>query len=229
MKNPRSRERLFVGGLILIIILGGAALLSPTAPPRTPTAFVDVGGKSIPIYGGSEAQIEIIRKSFDCLSRQEIKKSVRIINVLDWLESYYHFEGKPNLIGDCHFDGEICFNEMYLDYYVVWHEVAHAYNYTLPGAFKNEWLKTAGDVYAAYPENEKFPQKGLLTWYGGTDWMEDVAEWIAEIYYYIAGASDHYLRKIDVSDRRYLRKLDLLLKWGFISKEDYNHIKPLLE
>ncbi len=114
----------------------------------------------------------------------------------------------------------------------VWHEAGHCYETTLPNATIEEWNEIAGNVYGEkrYELKQSFPCKGLLTRYSSYSAREDIAEWMACIYSYIASRGNHNpFRWTQLADKRYIKKLDWLLKWGFISKEDYAAVKPLLE
>jgi len=239
--NSRQERRLLLA-VGFVILLGLAFLIWSIDAQRASQVPVDVGGKSILVYGASEQQIVAIQSSFTFL-QQPVKESVTAIYVLDTSESYRHF-GDSGFVGDCHSSGEICIVSHYFDYRIIWHEASHAYTYTLSYAFKKEWLEAAGRIhYGAYAVDAGFPRDGILTSYGSTDWREDVAEWVAEIYSFISHL-EYYISHlehgsfcrgavfnmiVDMSDPRYHQKLKFLLKWEFISEENYNHIKPLFE
>ena len=133
----------------------------------------------------------------------------------------------------------ICLNSVTLNTF--WHEAAHTYHYYLDeefdNQFTNEWLEAAGDVvYSCFVCSR--PSQGVLTQYGGTEYAEDVAEWMSQCYLFYFAAKNHQLNEyreafmrvmIDKdSDPRYRKKLVLLLKWGFISQDVFNSINPLL-
>ncbi len=134
------------------------------------------------------------------------------------------------------------------------HESAHLLSYRcyrLDNKFQEEWRAAAGDVYDRYvlPRTEHggdggwqnrrsrgLPQFGCMNSYGNKDFLEDVATF-AEAATFEPGR----LRELIDPDSAYYRdypdqapfvgvyrkKLDLLLRYGFITQKEYGVILPL--
>ena len=101
---------------------------------------------------------------------------------------------------------------------------------------KKEWKEVAGDVYLHTIEKYKGghvwkevsnkesyeafgPRYGLVRSYGATSIGEDIATFVEDIYV----APDFY-KPLITKDERYLQKLNLLLKYKFITPEAYKRI-----
>lgn len=158
--------------------------------------------------------------------------SVRSISVVpDWR----HFgEG---YVAHCKANGDICFLPTYInDPTTVWHEVAHAHHFAWgcrdddPDCkFGSLWREIAGNVYGKSGQKPRFyPSAGLLDDYSSTNYFEDVATFTADAYCYTTGRFS-LLRQIKVSgefhkDKRYIKKLRLLMEYKFITKAMFDEI-----
>lgn len=204
-----------------------------------PYSKLDVVESSIKLEGLYNAQeIMIVDKALRCLT-PEIRRSISYIIFRSDQEhfEYYYCDQKRYAAAHAH-DGTICFNRRYgIPMDVVWHESQHIYTFFLGTEFIKEWLEAAGKVYTDQYENYFwqyyfFGQNGVLRYYGLKNVYEDVAVWGEEIYNYCYGfTADSIFAKpqcIDHKDPRFLKKLNLLLKWKFITQEIYEKIKPLL-
>lgn len=93
----------------------------------------------------------------------------------------------------------------------IWHEATHAYNFQLNHSgsdFYYRWQQVRG---------------GIITSYGATHPMEDVAEWVEEIHQELNGlwSEFDFLGFSEENITPYRSKLELLREYGFISEEDY--------
>ncbi|MEK7653997.1 MAG: hypothetical protein AAB345_01795 [Patescibacteria group bacterium] len=139
--------------------------------------------------------------------------------------------GGESYVGLCDGSGEISVRPTHFHNPVtIWHEAVHAYHFSLgcrrrsgqDCAFGIEFRKAAGDVYGKKYSWNAFPTQGLLDEYSSTDYFEDVATMTTDAYCYQNGEPSvlrrlqalHQLKK----DPRYVRKLRLLAKYGFISQ-----------
>lgn len=125
----------------------------------------------------------------------------------------------------------------------LWHEAGHAYESYLDSQdcdFTKEWRSVAGNVYEYRNVNKIiFPGNGLLTLYSSKNHREDVAEFVEAFYcaisgepsalrvLYAASLKDFADGKPWRSDPRYQKKIDLLLKYGFVSRADYDRFMDL--
>jgi hypothetical protein len=138
----------------------------------------------------------------------EVIRSVKSISLR---KDYSHFSGTE--IAHCKWNCHICISDgFFTSAYTVWHEVGHAYNFYLnykSPKFRDKWKEIDG---------------GILTSYGRTNYKEDVAEWVMEVYAFITGriSTITYMKSTgEFFKEPYLKKLKLLQKFGFISKENY--------
>jgi hypothetical protein len=112
----------------------------------------------------------------------------------------------------------------------VWHEAGHCLTSDLNDhSFITEWRKVAGDIYGtkckkdffgtAWREGGDGPRHGCIEAYGATNEDEDIATMTAAVY----GRFWEWTRRsrIDVRDRRYPAKLELLYIMDFIPEELY--------
>ena len=125
----------------------------------------------------------------------------------------------------------------------LWHEAGHAYTSYLNSQnsnFVKEWISVAGDVYGCRDVGSMvFPGNGLLNAYSSKNHKEDVAEFMEEFYFAVAGEPSDFrllyaIRLGDYArgkpwqlDARYQKKVNLLLKYGFVSRADYDKFMNL--
>lgn len=112
---------------------------------------------------------------------------------------------------------------------VLFHEAGHAYANILGLIFELRWQAVAGNAYKSASARQDYPRDGLL--HKTDDFEEDIADWNSTIYRQLTDAVSmlQYIKQGDWRDPRYLLKLNLLFETGFINKNDYEKIKPLLE
>lgn len=168
---------------------------------------------------------------------QDFLYSLRILNVV---ADHEHFEflyvgQKRYAIGHvCGDDDlrEVCIRSDSVTSDVVWHEIGHIYSHT-SFKFEREWERTAGNVYDDHYEDYiwETPSEGLLTYYSRRNHYEDIAEWVENCYIYLYVDQNHWVFQNSnlKKDKRYLKKLVLLEKYGFVSYSDYKKLKPLFE
>lgn len=145
-----------------------------------------------------------------------------------------HFRQVEREAGHCYNNGDICLYTLRLYRGVIFHEASHAYDVWLDKKLYNvhdPWKKAAGDVYGRgrYTPDATFPQAGILTDYGAADNDEDRAEWVKAVYSYLAGLDSPLKRVRDKHDPRYLKKLQLLRDFQYISEDMYARVLPLIE
>lgn len=160
----------------------------------------------IPMRGPvTEEDVKSIDKILSVLPAEMIH-SVRSFSLRD----FQHFDDE---IAHCMWNCHICVNGFsFSSAYTVWHEVGHAYtfylNYKTP-KFRDKWKEIGG---------------GILTSYGKTNYKEDVAEWVMEVYAFLTGRFS-VITSLKLAGEffkePYLQKLRLLKKFGFITKENY--------
>ncbi len=145
--------------------------------------------------------------------------------------------GGDNYVGLCNGRREIFVRtEHFHNPITIRHEAMHAYHFSLecyrPSGrdcdFGLEWRAAAGDVYGKEYPWDAFPTQGLLDEYSSTDYREDVATMATDAYSYKNGEPS-VLRRLQAlrqlkKDPRYVRKLRLLAKYGFISRQLCNEI-----
>lgn len=145
-----------------------------------------------------------------------------------------HFKQVEREAGHCYSNGNICLYTLRLYRGVIFHEASHSYDAWLEYKgydIQGSWKKAAGDVYGRgrYAPDTTFPQAGILTSYGATDEDEDRAEWIKAVYSYL-GELDSPLKRVgDKDDPRYLKKLQLLRDYKYISEEMYAKLLVLIK
>lgn len=116
------------------------------------------------------------------------------------------------------------------------HELAHTYANTLDSSFFAEWNELVDTSGYRGDYMKDLPANGFIRSYGargpyrhesfnGQDrWHEDIATYVEEAY---ADNFGNY-RLVDTSDSSYIKKIDLLDKYGFISDKKYLEIKKVL-
>jgi hypothetical protein len=153
---------------------------------------------------------------------------------------FISFHGNPDHFQSAvgHTNGStICFNSnLRITKGYVCHEAAHSYTNVLGARWINQWNAAAGGVYEQKWDNYRNPniiilKNGILRSYGLQNALEDIAVWTEEIYKYCEYSEDSvFSRMLDYQyDPRFLKKLNLLLKWGFITEKEYQKIQPLLK
>lgn len=162
-----------------------------------------------------------------------------VINSIKFIAKVDASHFKDNDAGHCWQDGRICIRNNYVnDPNVVWHEIAHAHTWHVisynTNNFEKEWKEVAGDnVYRGKKDiNWEYPRDGLVTGYSRSNWMEDSAEFVTEFYKIIYNykSAFKFLSKEDWGkDNRYQAKTDLLYKYGFVSKNDYNTFNKIFK
>jgi hypothetical protein len=224
----------------LIFTEGCANWRVPILPPKN---TINLPNSQIIVYG-----IEKEDPTFEYLSEALSKLPERARNSITFFvvhkdNSRKHFDDEP---AHCHsHSNKICILKSNFYSYVdtlecIWHETAHAYFHTLPNSATQEWKEISGKVYGRPYDSwldffKNGPTKGTLTLYSLTEYGEDIAEFTKAVYAYVYLYKKHgffgtnYFRGDLKKDPRYLRKLQFLLKWGFITQEDYHIIEPLLK
>lgn len=173
-----------------------------------------------------------------------VRASIRSISLNDDVRHYGLLDG-----GHCHETRNICIKTdsletTHLDFCdrVVWHEAAHAYESYLDSRgsdFTKQWRVVAGeDVYGC--DSPVFPNHGILCEYGSKNYTEDIATFVEYLYCsttFVHGTTHNHnyfaylpvVRRVNQGqlDARFRRKLDLLLKYGFVSKEDHDRFLKL--
>ncbi len=161
----------------------------------------------IPMRGSvTEEQVKKIDELLSVFPA-EVIQSVRSFSLRDRV----HFPNHE--IGHYMWNCRICIAEaFFVSPYTVWHEVGHAYAFYLDfksPKFRDKWKEIKG---------------GVLTLYGATNYKEDIAEWVMEVYAFATGRISiiTYMKTSgEFFKEPYLRKLRLLYKFGFITKENY--------
>ncbi|MEK7590165.1 MAG: putative zinc-binding metallopeptidase [Patescibacteria group bacterium] len=213
--------------LLFVLVAVMALLVDCHAIPVAPSAFKSVHG--FKLYGSFTWQEASDLDKLVSVLPQAVIKSIEFIAKIDDLG---HFNGDA---GHCAEIGRICIKNEYINNCnIVWHEIAHAYTHSIiyTSVFEEEWKEVAGDdVYSGQKSsNYKYPQDGLATDYGRTNWMEDSAEFVTEFYKAVNNKPSQFnnLEKTEWNrDKRYKAKLDLLYKYGFISLRDYEKFEKI--
>ncbi|GEM_PF-4561615 len=125
----------------------------------------------------------------------------------------------------------------------LFHELAHVatfYAEETDSLFEAEWLEVAGEIYGKHviPQNKKSndngwkgrlnhygPAFGCVSSYGGYNYYEDVATFVEETAKFSPGSFFQPLLSANNPYHKiYRKKLDLLVKYQFISDEQYRAI-----
>lgn len=145
-------------------------------------------------------------------------------------EEYFRYRKDDGSIGKaaahCHPSGQkICISRRWFHEDIIHHEFGHAMLFH-DWLMTERWQREAGDVYHNGEKSlqGKYPRDGVLTWYGGSDYHDDFAEWNEELRTFLAGHYSWPLAKMDVGDGRYLRKLQVFYDYEKITKEEYERI-----
>lgn len=224
------RPKAIVLGLA-VFLLGGCCFLDPLPASRYQSRY------DIVFHGQlvTKERAEQMDKTLSMLPSAVIR-SVKSITLRNCGDSHLG----ECIDGHCHyFSGDICATFEYTCFeHVLLHEATHAYTFSHVSSrsdFSREWIKTAGDVYSSKNKNEpfccRFPKDGALTGYGATYWAEDVAETNSYIHLVANGWKVTFFNYDNqprfIADRRFRKKLDLLLKYGFMSEETYKKFLAL--
>jgi hypothetical protein len=185
-----------------------------------PLSVINLPRKIVVFAGQEERQFEIF--DYDDGSSSRIDGQVEKDNVtVSLCSSFYE---------------EHCRSRNYLRE-VVWHEIAHVYHFYLQNSAVNidrEWRAVARDVYnykrrgQSYVLREKqcwrdeYPADGLISEYSTSNINEDIADFFAQIYLWLWNRASVF-NKPDflTSDQRYIKKIKLLYKYGFITARTY--------
>ena len=202
-----------------------------------PKIVLDVkSGADVMVYGATAYDLLYISDGMNFVPKA-VAESVKCVIVRWGEDDITHFQDKVRpdglvVVGHCHdksgFRGIICLYGPKYDAADVVHESAHAYDLVVnKGA---EWRGIAGDVYGyeRYEDEWDFPRDGLLTHYSAKNLEEDIAEWVEAVYDHRVKNYNSF-RGVNQRDKRYIRKLEYLRKYGFIGQDDYNAIAPLLK
>lgn len=103
---------------------------------------------------------------------------------------------------------------------VIAHEAAHVRTFFLGNSFIKQWLSVAGDVYGkgiskdmqTWIDNSSIPKNGCIRPYGCVNVLEDIATLTEAVY-----SEPELVTNASVKDERFLKKLTLLHRYGFIS------------
>lgn len=197
--------------------------------------------KELQIVGENvtDEQHALIKHSLACFS-DEFRESVREVHLRYDKDHFLHSYGNKYFYAVGHncvpYERRICIQPAYLNEGLVWHESTHVFTRCRSDEIelRDDWTLVAGDVY--FPDSyEDFynedPSEGLMTQYGRSNYLEDIAEWVEHCYTYLYLDSQNWAfnNKHFKSDVRYRKKLALLFKYGFLSKKDYQKLKPLFE
>ncbi len=181
------------------------------------------------IYDGKEAKelddgmIKLIDEALDWLTPEMIAS----IECIAFNDDGKHISGSE--WAHCHnYTGIICLKTAPLCKKTIWHEAAHAYTFHLihlGGDFYKDWLEVSKTV----SRKESLIERGVISIYGGTHKLEDIATWVAAIYSSLDPNSwsdfDDLLRSSGMKFRDlgevFSKKLELLRKYKFISQKDY--------
>lgn len=191
------------------------------------------------LYGSfTLATVTQVEKLLSVLPRR-VAESIDSINLNDDKE-HYGYGTVAHFTGECG-GRRICLRDDSIN--ALWHESGHAYESYLNSQdsdFTREWCSVAGDVYEYRNVNKIiFPSNGLLNAYSSKNHREDMAEFVEAFYcaisgepsafrvLYMASLKDFADGKPWRTDPRYQKKIDLLLKYGFVSRADYDKFMGL--
>ncbi len=183
------------------------------------------------IYTQRAAEHDVVTSTLDLLSRPIID-SITSINITD----HPTFAYEEGTAGYCTGPGaRIFLRPSELSFEHLMHEIGHAYERSLPGAFRTTWMRVSRDVYLGdrwlAKINTPEPHDGLLTNYSAKDMKEDVAEYVAHCYMYTHRPSSfsmlRFLTLKHQQDHRYHQKIGLLFQYGFITQQQYDTIDQL--
>jgi len=192
---------------------------------RNATTFDDT-----PVSGGTSGDRDSIRNAM-ALLEEKPRDAVVSVTINDDCPGYKPKDewGEWRESGHCHWTRDICIHTIYVYDSVVWHESGHALLMSQSWDEYSRWLAVSNDSYGNKKGN--FPRDGILTSYGATNAHEDFAEWVAFVMWYQyrtpTGRTAVDLKKVDKSDKRYIRHLKLLRDFGAITPEEYDKLAPL--
>ncbi len=222
--------------LVIVLAIFGIIVLNPigcdNAPKPKPALYIDSTKGRLLTYGTDNIDRVKIKDAMENMRGAMISSTKSLTVCGESLSSHFG----PKEAGHFHrLTGEICIRRDSLYDFIIWHEFAHAYHATLPFAMTKEWLdvvhKNVGiNAYSRgrFSETQMFPHKGFLTLYGTTNVNEDIAEWHEMVRAALTGTVYHFFG-MNKNDPVYIKKLDLLLKWGFITASEYETVRKMLE
>lgn len=206
-------------------------------PWDPPAAKVKIGGRKLWIFGArpeKRRQIVAMLHSFTPAMRRSVA-SIAILGKHRQDHFGYHDVGQTQLIlAHCHgSDGHICIRRGRETLPILAHEVAHALTHQLQENPNNDdyfpklWTEAAEERYQKnrFSPDHPFPCCGFLDEYGSTRFTEDIAMYVEYIYAAMLNLP-HPLHNIPKTDHRYYKKLELLLRYKFISQEDFDFARP---
>ncbi len=209
--------------LFATFLIGCATTRNPPTPHST--HILRTLHAAINCYNATDDESDILTNA---LNRMPKAASTAIVSITICSEKDGHFDKGD--AAHCHPDRRICILDHYCYNGIIWHEAAHALEHQLRGTkFSVEWILAAGDVYGKkIPELATFPTDGIITQYGSMNYQEDVAEFVRYTYEYLYTKNSlSPLLRVDGSDPRYLKKLVLLLQYGFLATDDAEKIQKL--
>ena len=210
--------------LLLIFTISGCVSLPPLSEHKS--------RHRVPLRGSfTPESVQQVDALLDVLPQ----RMVEAINSISINDDEHHY-WSANHTGHCHWPSRhICIKSGKIEG-SLWHETAHAYAYYLDDIgsnFYDDWRHAAGNVYGKHSPAH-FPSAGLLSKYGATNYDEDISVFVEEFYCAITGRGTFFATVAMQSraakrppDARFQKKVDLLLKYGFISKEHYEKFKQL--
>ncbi len=201
-------------------------------PVEGPARTLAIDGTEILIYGANPKAILLLRKALHLLPPETRRSLTMILIISDPGVLSAHFNSdKSDVLHPAHCHPEtrvICIDTKHLEARYVWHEAAHARTFNLPKELLDDWLGIADLTYGIdYYEGKKFPTCGLVTRYGATNALEDIATWVEYAYLHL-GNKTKIFHKIEDPDPRFMQKLKFLLKWRFITRKCFKKLAPLL-
>lgn len=207
----------------LTVVLAGCVCVPPISEQKSRHGITFRG----PI---TQEQAELIDKALDVFP-PHVLKAIECIAINDDQFHFLEDQKTPELNNQAaHYHPSvscICIRSNKIYAPNIWHEVGHAYHYYLNSStfFRGEWKKIAGDIYPVYGIDNNFPKNGVLTKYGGTNYDEDISEYVENFYITlqcptVISQFKKFTQK-ERQDHRYKAKLELLHKYGFFKEEDY--------
>lgn len=205
---------------ILLIVIVSTSTGCLSLPPISP--YQSEHGVQI---RGSVTK-EQVQKVDEVLAGLKNKKMIQSIASLSCRPDDY----SRGTLGKCHWTRDIWIVESsFTDPATLWHEIAHAYSMYLGADFLEKWKNAAGNVYSSDRTKYNYPARGVLTYYGSTDYWEDIAEWFEGLKIYLFLNCQYYAivslkQKDELFTEPYISKIKLLHDYEFITDQDYEKI-----
>jgi hypothetical protein len=209
-------------------------------PEDPPSSVIKVRDHQIQLRGANRHEQAYVTITMLNLA-PAMSDSVQCISILKRHHQIHFgfFDDRRPVVAHCHSKPtRICILRSGLTPNILVHETAHALTFKTQGeapsaeGLLGDWLRVAQESYSKkrFGAEHKFPSSGFLDEYSSHNVLEDIAMFTQYAYSFHRDKASplRKVKHITNVDTRYFRKLELLLKYGFIHQKDFDRIVPLL-